>query len=330
MDRLIEKASEPLCPISGKSFEDIENFYLSKPNDIAKNILNNPNDFKNALIELHTEYITIEDCNEKINIRTCHNLQNIVHETVYLFIHGLGGTLTQFEPMIHLLELLDKRFFSLDLPGFGKSSVINNYQMSRIVKIIKNVLDRVGKFSRLIIVGHSMGSILSLHFTHHFKSCYKIVKLILLSTPQFHIPMLEYMIVRFGLYVLKRYTIFFDLYREWFDQSKGLESTGITKFFYRSGNTYRKLYQFHNNIQINSKSIIGYLLGWESVDMSYLESIKDKVFMIVGNKDHITPFSLHPRSIVVQDASHNILFDAPNDTLKILVDVINDKTKNST
>lgn len=314
---IVAKATEVLQPISGRLIEEILTSY---PDDrsLSTKILDHPEDFQNTFMLAHEHKIKVDG----LNIRSCHNIQDPKsNSVVHLFIHGLGGNIWQFEPLFRLLDLKGRLFFAIDLPGFGKSDELEEYPMSKVVRIIRSSLHTVTDSHELVIVGHSMGCHLAIHFYTQFQKHETINNLILFAPASPNLPQLNYLSTRVLLFLLFKMPFFFDFYRAWFDQSKGLQSSGIKQFFYK-GATYQRLSQFHNNVQIKSRSVVGYLRGWEPIDWTHLK-LTSKIEVIAGDKDPITPLEVvekfytmlgvtpQKKFYVLKDCSHNICFDQP-------------------
>lgn len=81
-----------------------------------------------------------------------------------VFIHGLGSYLPAWRKNF---EVLSKQFrcIALDLPGYGKSSK-NRYEANLAYQAtaIKQLLDLLG-VKKAVLVGHSMGAQIAMHFT---------------------------------------------------------------------------------------------------------------------------------------------------------------------
>lgn len=335
MDIVLKACQLDGQPLSELPIKNIVDKYIDGTG-LAKQIKLDINrqDFQTHFIKSHESYILSD---KKINVRVCHNYDPNSKE-VYLFIHGLGGTLEQFEPLLRLLDLDKKSFIAIDLPGFGKSDELSDYSMLNVVNIIHQVLQKVLKANNvtLNLVGHSMGCYLSLHFIEIYSKDYRLNHLVLLASPKPRIEQLDKSkwINQYALKIVNKIPWTFDYYRTWLDQSKGLQSSGIERFFYNNDESdqdlrYRKLWQFYNNVQIKSKSIIAYLLGWEAIEWSKVRNILSrgdcitKVTIVYGDQDRVTsveqandlreafPKNIDTNLIIIKNCSHNLCFDAP-------------------
>lgn len=305
-------------------------------------------DFSTVFIKEHEGYAQLHGAHTS-SVRTCHNLrQSKGGGELFLFIHGLGGTLEQFEPVLRELDQRNKSFLAFDLPGFGKSDEWDQYPMLDVAKSIDRLINELTnnqKFEKLNIIGHSMGCYLAVHFYLIFHKSWCISRLVLLAPPKPNVDQLSKSkyLIQFGLRTGFKFPWMFDIYRTRFDQSKGLSSSGIKQFFYRDGDVtdkYRKLWQFHNNVQIKSRSIFGYFLGWEEIDWNVLNKVlsdqdsKIKLLILCGEKDTITPekysreiydlLSDVPSKeiITIPNCGHNLCFDSPEAVNQIFSDSI--------
>ncbi|SCU88125.1 LAFA_0E10880g1_1 [Lachancea sp. 'fantastica'] len=332
MDRnqLIGDASKALVPTSGLSTDEIVQKYVNL-GDLNRQILKNARDFNNEFWVRYESYIDLKE----VKLRVCQNLSE-QHGSgpIYLFVHGLGGNMTQFEPLLRILAELNEGFVGLDLPGFGYSSELDQYDMVHVVGIVEELLQLLTQRRKLVLVGHSLGCHVVMHFISEFSFKYDIREALFLSPAAPDLPQLKAPLTKLGLAVLSRVPALFDWYRIYLDQNKGLESSGI-KQFHHQADIYRKLWQFFYNVQIKSKSIIQYLRGWTPINWSSeaVTSLPSAV-VITGKLDTITPLStatsfyeaLAPvkrrNLIVVEDCSHNICFDRPDEISKLFLDVV--------
>ncbi|CCF58463.1 hypothetical protein KAFR_0E03110 [Kazachstania africana CBS 2517] len=353
MDRqeLVENACDlEGQPLSGRSIHDIVQSYAGCTQ--LATVISVPNaseDFKTKFISKHEKYIDVNG----IKVRVCHNVDRIDSDSLFLCIPGLGGNLEQFEPLVRLIDASNKNFLAIDLPGFGKSEDYSNYSMTHIATLIDQMLETVIGTApdnyKINVMGHSMGTHLALHFYELFNKKYTVEKLILVSPPKPQIDQLakNRTFIQFGLRTLFKLPWVFDFYRVWLDQSKGLQSSGIKQYFHNTNENeneilcYRKLWQFHNNIQIKSKSLIGYLLGWEAINWEAIRNVlrkegnKTSIFVFCGENDLVT--SLKDGEAIVQmfesvktsttfvripECSHNICFDQPEKFCGLFLDKV--------
>lgn len=344
--------------VSNDDIDNIVNKFVNIPAKQLSQFIKNSeldNHFTIKFINKHEHFINPSDK----SVHICHNMKENTDtsDEIYILIHGLGGSLEQFLPLFLILDQLNKPFLAMDLPGFGKSDELNTYTMSDTVKHIDQILSQLTSETslqkkNLNILGHSMGCYLTLHFLNEFNDKYNFNKLILLAPPGPDVDTLakDKRLTQLTLRFLFKWPQFFTFYREWFDQSKGLESSGIKSFFHDdtlndvnkretlSIRKYWKLFQYRNNINIKSRSIIGYLLGWESIDWTTLNvSLKNQdcqIYIVCGDKDTVTKLEVGEQLrqsfadkskvnfITIKDCSHNICLDAMEEISDKFLDFI--------
>lgn len=313
---------------------------------------NNSGDFTLRFIKDHQEFI---ECGEDKKVRVCHNLSRSNSNTfkdIYIYLPGLGGSLDQFLPLMKLCDLNNKLFLAVDMFGFGQSDELDKYPMIDIVEQLNDLIvqmlvkHNITGTETINIIGHSMGCYLSLHLFTRFNKKWPISHLILLAPPAPTITSLakDNKLAQWTLKALYNVPWLVTFYREWFDQSKGLNSSGIQNFFHQAGLNddndkenvslrYLKLFQFHNNVQIKSRSLLGYLLGWDPLDWTQInqtmKDIQTKVTIVSGELDKVTDtkcansvkesFEENVELITIPNCAHNITLDASKQICEIFV-----------
>ncbi|CAH00078.1 triacylglycerol lipase [Kluyveromyces lactis] len=314
-------------PLSGTSIENIVSKYAGHPDKLNELVLSNAKDFHNELIESHLEMVHLPLRDIEIRIQTCHNLGSYKSKSVdklVLMIHGLGGNLTHYEPLISKYVHDHTPFLAFDLPGFGDSDELDQYNMGDVISLICELVHKMCQCKTISIIGHSMGALLSVQVANTISV--KCHGLILIGTPPLQNKALKNPFVRLLLKLLWYHPGIFDFYRVRFDQSKGLKSSGIVKFYYRAGNTYGKLYQYYRNIQIKSKSLVGYFLGWQEVSnvpnatpIHLIHGDKDTICAVEKLAQWRTLEGVTVTVDVITDCSHNCLLDATEETLELIM-----------
>ena len=84
---------------------------------------------------------------------------------VLVLIHGFCEDLTLWES-VHSF-LLDYTILSIDLPGFGKSEVIENMSIFSMADQVNVLLEKLG-ITKCTMIGHSLGGYVALHFAEIF------------------------------------------------------------------------------------------------------------------------------------------------------------------
>ncbi|MBR0460902.1 alpha/beta hydrolase [Candidatus Saccharibacteria bacterium] len=104
-----------------------------------------------------------------------------------IFLHGIAATSSTWHPTIGIFEkdtgLKNFRFISLDLLGFGKSLRADwlNYDYEEYNRALLKTIKHLHIKNPIILVGHSMGSLIAANFATEYPE--KISRLILISPP---------------------------------------------------------------------------------------------------------------------------------------------------
>lgn len=106
-----------------------------------------------------------------------------------IFLHGISATSETWRVTIRqfskLPELEQVNFYALDLLGFGKSLQSNwlDYDYHDYEQALENTLKKLKVKTPVVLVGHSMGSLILADFVTNFQSKFDIRQLILVSPP---------------------------------------------------------------------------------------------------------------------------------------------------
>jgi len=87
-------------------------------------------------------------------------------EPPLVLIHGFCEDSRMWREWLELIP--NRRFISIDLPGFGNSEMVDNLTIEIMGEVIKAVLHHLG-IEKCILVGHSMGGYASLAFAEKNK-----------------------------------------------------------------------------------------------------------------------------------------------------------------
>ena len=124
--------------------------------------------------ENRIHYISIESINKSMG----------EGENVF-FLHGLGGNIYNWAYQTKYFSETNN-VVSLELPGHGRSSGKGGSSIEFYTELIRKFLD-IMKLNNLVIVGHSMGGVISLDFAFKFPERVKALVLVATSA-KFDIP----------------------------------------------------------------------------------------------------------------------------------------------
>ncbi|KAI5966542.1 uncharacterized protein KGF55_000851 [Candida pseudojiufengensis] len=318
--------------VFGRIKEFIKINFLGYNNEFEKYILNNePNDcsliakyYKTIDIDLrnqpnlsidsvtlssiHIPHPLVSFTRNEANQSTDENITKELQESpIIVFIHGLGGQMSQFEPLMGLLSQCSE-IFSIDLPGFGNSKIDFNknkkyispiskedqikisssikkmnwddFKTENIVNIVYEfIMQKIPKNKTIVLIGHSMGTHISIKLAKKLPNS-KVEGLILLSPPEIlddtkptvEITKSSRSLTK-SLAFLKFFTYFpflFDYFRVW-DRLPGLKSHSVTRQLSKTNNRfYNSLRQFRWNLDVNSTISLRYVNGFQKATTTEL------------------------------------------------------------
>ncbi|KAI5961574.1 hypothetical protein KGF57_001699 [Candida theae] len=219
---------------------------------------------------------------------------------ILVFIHGLGGQMSQFEPLMGLLSQCAE-IVSLDLPGFGnsKASVGRNKSISsiseteqqrisssvqklswedfsteNIANIVYAYLQKQVPEKKVILIGHSMGTHLAVRVAKKLPE-HRVEGLVLLSPPDLiddSVPGSQDLEVGGLSWVFRLFvhlSFLFNLFRT-LDRLPGLQSKSVRRQLPRNSSLYNRLRQFRWNLDIDSSTLLKYVHGFKKIKMSDL------------------------------------------------------------
>lgn len=110
-------------------------------------------------------------------IENTHSIKAIV------FLHGLGGSHRYWKEEYKSLAK-DFNLYFVDLLGFGYSAKPHTiYSLEKHIQALKEFIDKEVTEREIFFVGHSLGAIVGLGYTHKYQ--HKIKKVIVLSLPYY-------------------------------------------------------------------------------------------------------------------------------------------------
>lgn len=227
------------------------------------------------------------------------NVQGDLQESpVLFFIHGLGGQMSQFEPLMGLLSQC-LEIMAVDLPGFGNSrrsfeqpgksvtilseeqkqkvasSVLlmstADYSTNNIVSILyEYVSQQIPLGKKVVLVGHSMGTHLAVKLAKNLPA-HKVEGLVLLSPAPFadnSAPQPSNILA--SMRAFARFSWLFNCFRVW-DRLEGLESRSVVRQLAKDNtNIYNSLRQLRWNLDIDTSTILKYIEGFHRSSYSDL------------------------------------------------------------
>lgn len=227
-------------------------------------------------------------------------VQEVSESPVIVFVHGLGGQMSQFEPLMALLSQC-LEIISLDLPGFGNSkykfksnfkivSEISeqekldisssiqamlwaDFSTDSLVRILRQFIKQaVPPEKKVILVGHSMGTHLITRLANILEAG-KVEALVMLSPP----PLLDDVRHKdppkksfsFMSYFM-RFAWLFNLFRVW-DRLPGLISKSVYRQLPHQSSLHQRARQFRWNLDIETNILLRYISGFKRA--RYLELV---------------------------------------------------------
>lgn len=226
-----------------------------------------------------------------------------MHEAPALvFLHGLGGQVSQFEPLMGLL-LQCLEIFALDLPGFGDSRLqfgphgndkLSDDDKRRIAAsvgamawadfatknivaiIVEYIRQNIPEDKKVILIGHSMGTHLLIKVAAQLPER-KVEGLVLLLPPALDNDVSGEQKPQKGHSMLNLMSVFtyfpflFNLFRIW-DRLEGIGSKSVLRQVPEESSLYCKLRQFRWNLDIDTRVLLRYINGFSRAKYSELIS----------------------------------------------------------
>lgn len=251
-------------------------------------------------------------------------VQEVEESPAVVFVHGMGGQMSQFEPLMGLLSQC-LELFALDLPGFGDSrwdfpaghrlAADDRLAISRsvqamawldfrtdaIVAVVEEFVRQcVPAAKKVLLVGHSMGTHLLIK-TANALDAQKVEGLVLLSPP----PLLDeagWQLPSASLAqrcVHHRWVV--DQMRMW-DRVAGLNSPSVLRQLPRSCSPYTKARQLRWNVDVDTRAVLRYMDGFQRATFAELAAavaryndnpadtnVYEKTLLVGGVEDAVTP-----------------------------------------
>lgn len=384
LDTAVSQVKPNDCPIVAK-FSSVETFAFSQK-EVSMATFYAPHPLrefhKRSVKKLQDEHIN----DEKLSLAN-DQLAKIDSLPLLVFIHGLGGQMSQFEPLLQEFRNCSD-IFTFDLPGFGLSKRPSrsseggihfsslsefsiedqdklektsdalsweDYKTDNIVNLIMTVLETKFPKRQIILIGHSMGTHISLQLAKKFPKG-RVESLILLTPPKLSsvkpfdkLPIATKTFLNFSSYIPKM----FDWYRV-LDRSGGFNSKSVNAYIFNEkndnedDNTFKKLTQYRWNLDTDSETFLKYLKGFQSVTEDEFRGIIDnfnneegtttRILIVGASNDLITPYQtccdpmaqilkeagIQYKYEIIDKANHSIFLDQPQILSGIVYDFVED------
>ncbi|KAL8873296.1 MAG: hypothetical protein Q9174_001211 [Haloplaca sp. 1 TL-2023] len=223
-----------------------------------------------------------------------------------VFIHGLGGSLAQFHPLLTSLVNVAP-CLGIDLPGCGLSDFSPTdwgaYSQAALVQLLTTVIaDSCARDASqgIVLIGHSMGCSLSALLAAPGSPLVKknVEVLGLLAVCPKATPPTDRQLTQFRS-LLSLPTPLLDLWRQW-DRRGGPDSASVARFVGPNADMETKRLQAKFNIQ--SKSAVWRRMAWGlycgqdspsrqgtlMADLCVWASVTVPIFLIAGESDEMT------------------------------------------
>jgi 3-oxoadipate enol-lactonase len=119
---------------------------------------------------------TLHQYTTKNGTRSHYELRGSSTGRLVVLLHGLGGSIRTFEPLLPLLPSQTHGILAVDFEGFGKTPLTDSHEPLSIDRYVADLDDLIAHIQRdrfdekqdrksnPIIIGHSLGSIVALHY----------------------------------------------------------------------------------------------------------------------------------------------------------------------
>lgn len=221
-----------------------------------------------------------------------------------VFIHGLGGSVAQFHPLLTSLTH-NSSCLAVDLPGCGVSKFAPTsweaYTNEALVELLDNIIESYrdrNANQAVVLIGHSMGCSLSARLASPGKNklAGHVVGLVAICPPSS--PPTEAQVKTFRK-LLRIPTPIFNLWRAW-DGRGGADSASVKRFVGAEADVESRRIQYRFNRQSKTpvwrRMALGSLPVYENgvpkggiAGEKVWASLNIPIFLIGGGKDHITP-----------------------------------------
>ncbi|GBB97921.1 hypothetical protein RclHR1_00310049 [Rhizophagus clarus] len=287
-------------------------------NDTAKN-----NDLDVPIIQNNTQYVVIRNK----RLRIVHIINELGAKVpLVVFIHGLGGQVTQWENQIEYFSST-ANILAVDLLGCGKSEVTNrleDYTTESLVDDLEDLLKRYPS-ENTVLICHSYGCCLGAKLYHRVKHTIKALTLISVKANITESELAEKQKIQ------SYPNILFDIFR-YYDRFGGIHSTSVDRVLHKDANNELRAKQLRWNRQ--SKTIVWkyMMFGINWFTQAEISSIECPILLMTGQEDKITPpgnmtiiqewCKSHSTIFYIPESGHNAMLEKPGTVNLIINDFL--------
>ena len=116
-------------------------------------------------MKLHTSFVEVDSHRLRVFYAEHSLVTKLPKPTpLIVFIHGLGGQINQFEPLLQYFgQVAD--VLALDLPGCGQSPLTDRrwelYTTDALAGLVQHVIEGKAACRKVIVIGHSLGTMIT-------------------------------------------------------------------------------------------------------------------------------------------------------------------------
>jgi len=282
-----------------------------------------------------------------------HSLVSILPKPIPLivFIHGLGGRVNQFEPLLKYFgQVAD--VMAVDLPGCGQSPLTDRrwdlYTTDALVKLVLRVIDEKCPNRNVILVGHSLGTLIAGRLALNLRDrCVAVVLLCAkagISEEEKKGIQLISRLPEFVFNIFRKRDRMYGFNLQPIDGSGGIKSHSVRRMVGPNVSEDIRIQQLVWNLQSQTPTILRMLWGAKPMTREEWKDVVAPTLVIAGeevcsantvwltSQDKVCPptdgerirtwlsASNTPDMFIVPYAGHAIMIEAP----EIVCDVMND------
>ncbi|KAL7751219.1 hypothetical protein RI367_003425 [Sorochytrium milnesiophthora] len=250
-----------------------------------------------------------------------------------VFVHGMGGNMMQFAPLIELYAG-NVNIFAVDWVGHGGSpdtGRVADYQTLSITRDVDALVDELAPSHNLVFVCHSYGCCIGTHILSPPPSmfpspkCTARARAAVFLAPKAFIS--EHERHQFRTQLARTPTVVIDVLR-YLDRRGGPLSSSVRRQLGTAAPMSLRRQQLEWNKQITSWQLKAILHGANTADQWVTEEsyrgIRVPVLLIAGEEDKVTPYKTnlllidkllavpHPEPFVIPGVGHQVMTEEPD------------------